>query len=165
MQNCPYGHTVPQPPQSRASVCVSTHAPEHSVWPTPHDDAHAPFEHTCPALHGVVHDEQCSGSLMVSTHAAPHGVSPVGHAHSPAAQLCPCMQMCPHDPQLAGSVCRLAHPDGQICCPAVHLFPMPLMQVPPEQTVLAPHALAHAPQLPLLVLRSTHAPPQLVSPA
>jgi hypothetical protein len=95
----PVGHTVPQLPQSRVLVDVSTHMPLHSVCPVGQPVVQAPFTHSLPAPQRLPQPPQLRGSLEGSTHVPPHIVVPVLHAHALAAQVEPVGQAVPQAPQ------------------------------------------------------------------
>jgi len=75
---CPPGHFTPQPPQSSASLVVSTQAPEHAVSPLLQAMPHAPCVHVaCPcatAGHALPQAPQLAGLLVVSTQVPLHSV-------------------------------------------------------------------------------------------
>jgi hypothetical protein len=79
VHTCPEPQAVPQPPQLRGSVDVSTQAPLHKDCPVAHEVVHAPFEHTWPTWHGFEQAPQLSGFDLKSTHAPLQDVVPVGH--------------------------------------------------------------------------------------
>jgi hypothetical protein len=63
---------LPQPPQSAALVCVSTHAPPQFVSDGSHVAPHAPRLQTCPLGHATPQPPQFAGSLCGSTHVPLH---------------------------------------------------------------------------------------------
>lgn len=84
--HAPAPHCVPQPPQSFASVFVSTHAVPHVVRGAVHASWHAPPKQNWPVPHAWPHMPQFIGSLSVVTHAPPHDVVPRGHAQPVTVQ-------------------------------------------------------------------------------
>ena len=119
VHTCPEPQAVPQPPQLRGSVDVSTQAPPHKDCPVAQELAQAPFEHTWPTWHGFEHAPQFSGFDFRSTQAPLHDVVPVGHwqvkADPPAPasvalgrQMEPPLHALPHAPQFA-SVLSAVH--------------------------------------------------------
>jgi hypothetical protein len=98
--------------------------------------------------------------VLVSTQLSPHSRVPAAHIvlQTPAEQTCMLPQVMPQPPQFLGSLSVLAHefpqrvPLGQAHCPAVHTRP-------------AGQRTPQAPQLALLLVRFTHAFPQVVNPA
>lgn len=124
------GHTVPQPPQLRGLVVVSTHAPLHCVCPVGHPVWQTLFTHSLPGPHRLPQPPQLRGSLVGSTHVAPHIVVPVLHAHALAEQVEPVGHAVPHAPQSKGSFVRLTHELVQLVRPVPHV----VVQTPAEQT-------------------------------
>lgn len=153
----PFGHTLPQPPQSRVFVCVSTHAPfmPHDVSPVGQPAVHVPLTHWLPGPQRFPHVPQLRGSLVVSVHTPLQLVVPAPHVHVPLEQLAPVEQMLPQVPQLLGSVDVSVHALLQSVCPVAH----DPAHMPLEHTGVAPvHAVAHVPQLFGSLSVSVHTP-------
>jgi hypothetical protein len=69
--------TVPQAPQSRASLASSTQPPAHGVSPGLHDDAHVPTSQSgVSPVQATSHAPQWAGSDATGTHAPAHAASP-----------------------------------------------------------------------------------------
>lgn len=185
-QLCVPGHTVPQAPQLRRSVCVFTQRPgDIAVAPqTTEPAAHVPPQTPAAqvavpplgAAHARPHAPQLltvvlvlvsqplatiasqspKPALQVSRHA------PLVHA---AAWLAPAVQARPHAPQLARAVLMLVSQPfaaiaSQLPKPALQVSPH--IEAPQEAVAFAPpaQAVAHAPQLVTLVVVLMHMPPQ-----
>jgi hypothetical protein len=101
----PFGHTLPQPPQLRSFVCVSTHAPPmpHDVSPAGQPVVHMLATHWLPGPQRVPHAPQLRGSLVVSVHTPLQLVVPAPHVQVPLTQLAPVEHTVPQLPQLLGS--------------------------------------------------------------
>jgi hypothetical protein len=104
-QTWPSWHALAQEPQLRASVCVSTHWPEHMVRPGLH--VQLPLTQFSPPPHALPHVPQSKGSLVRSTHASLQSVRPVPQlvVQVPPLHTWLVEHLMPHPPQLSGSLC------------------------------------------------------------
>jgi hypothetical protein len=142
-----------------------------STRPDPHDELHAPAEHTLPAEHDVPGDPASPTPhpavapqywlLLVGSMQSPwHATSPGGHEieHTPPAHVCPAAHCLPAEPlppaphapvapqnwlSVAGSMHLLPHST----CPGWH----ETWHWPPLQTCPWPQTVPHLPQLVLSV--------------
>jgi hypothetical protein len=144
-QVAPLGHTLPQPPQSRLFVCVSTHAPAmpHDVSPVGHPVVQLPPTHWLPGPQRFPHIPQLRGSVVVSVHAPLQLVVPAPQVHMLLTQLAPAGHTLPQLPQSLGSDVVSTHALLQLVCPVAH----DVVHAPLEQTCPLPQTLPHAPQL------------------
>src|SRR5262245_51987196 len=85
-QVAPVGHTLLQPPQCTAFVCVSTHSFVQSAAPPEH--THAPLIQVAPTGHVRLQPPQWSARVCVSTHSAPQG-TPLAHVALPPPPATP----------------------------------------------------------------------------
>jgi hypothetical protein len=153
LQLVPLGQTMPQPPQFARSVVVLMHAPLHGEVPVGH--VQVPPMQLAPEGHGLPHPPQLRLLVIVSTHDEPHCVSDAQPAvQLPALQTRPGSQMCPQVPQLEGS------DDFSTHTPLQSLVPLGQMQLFAAQDAPVGHRRPHMPQFVVLVVKSTHAPPQ-----
>src|SRR5512140_96905 len=113
---------MPQPPQFALSVCSSTQAPLHDVWPGPHVPVHPPLEHSWPGAHALPHLPQLFGSASVSTHLPLQLVCPVGQPHLPLAHAVPPAQPTPQPPQSPLSFCSSTHAAPDCESPGAHVL-------------------------------------------
>lgn len=121
---------------------MSTHAPPQEVLPTLQ---HLLLVQWDPVGQALAHLPQWALALVTSVHFPPQQANPLGQA-------------LPHAPQWALEVFRSTQdplhvvvPDGQ-----------PDTQLLLAHTLPAAHLVPHLPQLPALLVKSTHLPPQLV---
>jgi hypothetical protein len=92
---------LPQPPQSKVLLLVSTQAPLQSVWPGGHWQVE-PLQ-TWSKRQVLPQAPQWPRSEVRSAQVKPQRVRPGGQPHRPPAQGCP-LQTLPQKPQLAGSL-------------------------------------------------------------
>src|SRR5689334_13132799 len=77
LQLCPDAHALPQPPQFRTSVDVSTQPLPQSVWPPVHAVVtQPPFWHVWSTSQGLPQAPQFFTSVLRSLQVAPHAVFP-----------------------------------------------------------------------------------------
>jgi hypothetical protein len=90
----------PQPPQSSASVVMSTQAPPQDAFGAMQEPfVQSPLAQTSSAAHRRPQAPQFVALASVSTHCPPHDVRPGGHAHAPPAQTQPDTHVVPQAPQ------------------------------------------------------------------
>ncbi len=157
-----------------ALVCVSTHAPPHSVWPAAHWQL--PATQLCPATHARLHAPQLAALVSKFTHAPLHRLVPAGHTHAPPEHICPAGHARPQAPQLVALFCvstsqPLATTISQSAKPALQATKLHALIAHPA-TALAngPQARPQAPQFCGDVLKLTShplasTPSQLPKPA
>jgi hypothetical protein len=157
-------HGMPQPPQFMGSVAVAVHMPGlplggHLISPLGHAPQ-APAVHIAPTGQPMPQPPQLTGSVMVLEHTPLQFIVPFGQAQWPETQAAPIGHAMPHPPQLLGSLEVLTQPLGQL----VRFAPQTQAVTPPTvwQVEPVPQTLPHTPQLELSVVRSTHAPLQVV---
>jgi hypothetical protein len=167
---CLPGHLLSQTRQWFLSVRVLTHLSPQSDSPALHDDtSQTPCSQvTVPPVtgsHFFPHIPQLFGSEVVLMQASPHLAMPGAHWNPqvPAAHVgMPdggALHALSHSPQLAASVLTSTHEPPQEV-----LVPQPSSHVPDWQNSPVGQVLPQVPQLLELDVRSTHCPPQLVSP-
>lgn len=101
-QTCPVGQTLPQAPQSVASVRGSTQRPLQQTFPSaqgsPEPQRHSPDAQTLPkGVHGLLHAPQSTSELSRLTHAPSQQVRPLAQLWSGphAGRQVPARQMVP----------------------------------------------------------------------
>jgi len=86
-QESPCGQALPQLPQARGSLVVSTQRPLQLVLPV--GQTHWPERQLCPGLHWVWQPPQCCGSLVGSAQVGPQTIWFGGQAQLPETQVEP----------------------------------------------------------------------------
>lgn len=178
------GHSVPQVPQfARSLVVLISHPLAAVLSQSAKPSAHIPIPQALAlqaavALAGVgqtlSQPPQCAVSFAVLmqdiTSDATQMVPGAGQSiwQCPATQSWVAGHALPHAPQLAGSVMTSGHvvaaPVPHAVRPALHMTAHPPALHVGAPPVGAVQTVPHAPQLAMVEVRSTHAPPQRVSP-
>lgn len=164
-------HTVAQPPQFFGSEVTSTQAPPHAVSPALHVSSQRPaLQATVPFMPGAQtapHWPQFAGSEVTLTQVFPQFVWPEEQTtvHAPATHDMPAAHAAPHIPQFKGSESRRTQASPHTENGAVHVMPhlLPLHTAAPFGGM--GQTTPHPPQLPALLVVSTHAASHDVVPA
>jgi hypothetical protein len=166
-QLCPSRQGLAHPPQLSESVLVSTQTPLHNISPAAQDRWQVPEEQVWPDAQAVPQPPQFLGSVEMFVQTAEEPVPQIcfGELHTQAAAVhtSPAMQTFSQPPQFAPLVAVSTHlpvvkaRGGQIVTVAgvVSHTHAAAWQVP------SPQSRPQAPQLAVLVWKSTHSTPHL----
>lgn len=118
-QLAPEGHALPQPPQLKLLVVVSTHDEPHWVN-DPQPEVQLPALHTRPGSQTCPQVPQLEGSDDFSAHRPLQSLVPLGQVQLFAAHDAPVGQWRPHTPQSLVFVAKSTQTPAQDSRPVAH---------------------------------------------